>query len=143
MEHKHDPANGVYGDCLRACVASMLEAPLSLVPHFHFDGCEDDTEIRARLDDYLDSYHSLTSWVVAWHESVSLDVILRNMMANNPNRNYVLIGGTAAGDPHAAIYRNDELLHDPSAWGTGGIIGPWGGVTSILTFITVEACYGG
>ncbi len=30
----HDPARGVFGDCMRACIASLLELPASMVPHF-------------------------------------------------------------------------------------------------------------
>jgi len=30
----HNPDNGMYGDCFRACVASLLEKPIEKVPHF-------------------------------------------------------------------------------------------------------------
>ena len=30
----HDPARGRFGDCLRACVASVLELPYEAVPQF-------------------------------------------------------------------------------------------------------------
>lgn len=30
----HDPANGQHGDCMRACIASLLELPIADVPHF-------------------------------------------------------------------------------------------------------------
>ena len=35
---KDDPANGSYGDCVRACVASVLEMESDEVPHFYHDG---------------------------------------------------------------------------------------------------------
>ena len=34
QEFVHDPSNGVYGDCQRAVIASLLDLPLSEVPHF-------------------------------------------------------------------------------------------------------------
>jgi hypothetical protein len=34
QEFIHDPSNGVYGDCQRAVIASLLDLPLSEVPHF-------------------------------------------------------------------------------------------------------------
>lgn len=34
QRNKHDPENGVYGDCHRAALASLLELPLDEVPHF-------------------------------------------------------------------------------------------------------------
>lgn len=33
QEFLHDPANGQHGDCLRACVASLIEVPAAEVPH--------------------------------------------------------------------------------------------------------------
>lgn len=30
----HDPENGKFGDCFRACIASLLELPITAVPHF-------------------------------------------------------------------------------------------------------------
>jgi len=36
---KNDPPYS-YGDCLRACIASLLEMPTANVPHFVHDGCE-------------------------------------------------------------------------------------------------------
>ena len=37
----HDPENGKHGDCMRACVASVLELPIEEVPHFT-DGDRED-----------------------------------------------------------------------------------------------------
>lgn len=34
QEYLHDPANGVEGDCFRAVLASILELPITEVPHF-------------------------------------------------------------------------------------------------------------
>lgn len=40
MEHRHDVEAGTYGDCWRACIATVTQTPLEHVPHFvgdHFD----------------------------------------------------------------------------------------------------------
>ncbi|MFZ6767806.1 hypothetical protein ACO0LM_12050 [Undibacterium sp. Di26W] len=34
QEFVHDPDNGVRGDCQRAVIASLMELPISEVPHF-------------------------------------------------------------------------------------------------------------
>ena len=34
QEFTHDPANGQHGDCMRACIASLLDLPIAAVPHF-------------------------------------------------------------------------------------------------------------
>lgn len=41
QEHPHDPIAGVYGDCFRASIASILELPITDVPHFLYDGSQD------------------------------------------------------------------------------------------------------
>lgn len=141
MKHHHNPADGEYGDCLSACVASMLEC--EEVPHFHFDGCEDDAEVRKRLDDYLDAHHSLTSWCVGYSDTIELEDVLHFVGANNPNRNYILFGATPADVPHAVICRGNEIIFDPSPWPTGGIVKAWGGAWSVFTFAPIEVCYDG
>ena len=42
----HDPANGVWGDCFRAVIASVLSLPVEAVPHF-FDGNPEDGDVVA------------------------------------------------------------------------------------------------
>ena len=37
----HKPEEGLYGDCHRACVASVLELPSEAVPHFFAKGPEE------------------------------------------------------------------------------------------------------
>ena len=39
---KHDPENGLYGDCYRACVACLLNLEVDQVPHFYHDGCNSE-----------------------------------------------------------------------------------------------------
>lgn len=34
QEFLYDPANGQHGDCMRACIASLLDLPRAEVPHF-------------------------------------------------------------------------------------------------------------
>ncbi len=40
QRNHHDPANGIYGDCHRAAIASLLELPMDDVPHF----CDADSD---------------------------------------------------------------------------------------------------
>lgn len=41
QREQHDPARGVWGDCHRSALASLLELPLSDVPHFAKGGRAD------------------------------------------------------------------------------------------------------
>lgn len=49
MEHRHDPAAGTYGDCWRACIATVTRTPISEVPHFVGDNYAEDT-VAAEVD---------------------------------------------------------------------------------------------
>ena len=50
--YKHDPYNGIQGDCVRTCIAAILEKPNAEVPHFLWDGCDTETFNR-RLNIFL------------------------------------------------------------------------------------------
>lgn len=52
QEFRHDPENGVYGDCQRAIVASLLGLEMSEVPHFN-EGGPDAYGFFERLDSFL------------------------------------------------------------------------------------------
>lgn len=52
QRYKHDPENGVWGDCHRAAVASVLDLALDDVPHFA-DGGAGGEEFERRVREYL------------------------------------------------------------------------------------------
>jgi len=41
QQYSHNPDAGVFGDCFRASIASILELPIDDVPHFLYDGSQD------------------------------------------------------------------------------------------------------
>ena len=49
MEHRHDPAAVTYGDCWRACIATVTGTPIAEVPHFVGDHYDED-QAGALLD---------------------------------------------------------------------------------------------
>jgi len=138
MKHKHNPPHS-YGDCLRACVASILEA--DDVPHFHVDGEADDAVIRSRLDDYLRTEHALTSWAIGYGE-IPLDDMLSGLSDDNPGKNFILFGAISTGEPHAVVCRDGCVIHDPSSWPTGGLVGPYENGWVVLLFVPESVCYG-
>jgi hypothetical protein len=96
----HDPDNGVTGDCLRACFASIFELPSDEVPHFV---AEDDWPNG--LDRFLQprgySYISVnfSEWGKYW-----------------PRNAYVVwIGESPRSSDlkHAVVAYNGEIIHDP------------------------------
>lgn len=116
---KHDPPNS-YGDCLRACIASILDVEdIKHVPHFYSDG--DDENGVVMLRNYL-AYRLLRPFYVAMPSTVSLVDIFTMMAGVNTDVDYLLFCQCGGGD-HVVICRNGEMIHNPS-WDNAPISGP-------------------
>lgn len=106
----HNPPE-TYGDCLRACVATVLDLQSHEVPHFYNDGCSGEVGTQ-RLRDWLKSRRQ-TPFFVGFDASMSVnDVIECNGIAN-PGAVYLLFGATKNGD-HVVVCQDGEIVHDPS-----------------------------
>lgn len=105
---KHDPPNS-YGDCLRACIASLLEMEPDDVPHFADNGVDWPTmlaDLRAWLLDAIGEY----AWVVQYSSEAS-DAEIRSLIAElNPKQYYLLFS-----EDHVVVCLDDKIVHDP-AW---------------------------
>ena len=117
---KHDPDAGTYGDCIRACVASILELTPDQVPHFVHDNCA-PVEANRRLREFLATL-GYAPFVMGFEGSDTLDDVLTHMREQNPNVIYMLFGRTDCGD-HVIVCRGGEVAHDP-AWYSSPLIGP-------------------
>ena len=116
---KHDPPNS-YGDCLRACIASMLDVEnISDVPHFLRDGDQErsDKEIKSFL-----LSRGLRPFIIAIPGIVTLDSLFYMMAEVNTDIEYMLFCQCGGGD-HVVICKNDEMIHNP-AWDNASISGP-------------------
>jgi hypothetical protein len=83
------------GNCLPACVASLLEVPLEQVPHF---GANDWVE-------------HLTKWLAT---RGYYPIVCTLPTDWRPAGLYILAGKSPRGDfLHAVIARGDEIIHDP------------------------------
>lgn len=116
---KHDPPNS-YGDCVRACIASLLSMPAEHVPHFYHDNCE-GVEGNQRLKEFLQTVGYAPFWV-AYDGASRLDEIQRIMTLNAPSVHYMLFHANSGGD-HVIICKDDQIVHDP-AWYRLPITGP-------------------
>ena len=118
---KHDPENGVYGDCGRTVIACLLDLHPSEVPHFFDKGPEESPEAYANERAWLAERGLL---VVKWcYEGNTLEEVLGSMKYTNPAVTYILMGQSPRGVNHVVICRDDQVLHDPSIQG-GGLVGP-------------------
>jgi len=95
----HDPARGVYGDCLRTCIASLLDLATDDVPHVLHD---DSDEWMVRLNRWLAPFKR--AYLVF---GVDDQAQWRQMMALQGQDLYHLITvRTASGTCHQIIGRN-------------------------------------
>jgi len=107
----HNPPKS-YGDCIRACVATLADD--DQVPHV-FSNEKTSEESWVELRAFLKSKgRALWVWSTKDHE--------KEMKENNPDMAYMLICGTETGN-HAVICKNGKVVHNP-AYYRSEITGP-------------------
>lgn len=119
VSNRHDPEAGQYGDCVRACIASILELSTSDVPHFVGDGCNAETMFQ-RIRKFLNPL-GFTVYVAAY-EGATRDEILSGVADSNPDATYILIGSLGDAD-HAVVCQGDKVAHNPQ-WYPMPFVGP-------------------
>lgn len=127
MIKNHDPANGRFGDCYRACIASLLEMPAADVPHF-CDGIDDDN-----ADDAPEAVEAASRFVFEQTgcrlvefpvEAGHLDTLLQNFGSRFEGIHYLLLGQSTRGTNHQVIGCGSKIVHDPTYGDPHGITGP-------------------
>ncbi len=102
----HDPNNGVYGDCMRACVASLLDLNIENVPHFFESG--NPSEFNATLAAFLKS-QGLAELNVRWRDMFDHDYVFRGVKGVY----HLIAGRTKGGAWHAVVGKDGRMVHDP------------------------------
>lgn len=111
QEFLHDPASGSYGDCQRACIASILNLPLSEVPNFAGPGV-DDLEFSTRVKNFL-ATKNLAHLEFTYFDFAGF---------GNPKPSslyHIIYGMTERGFWHAVVGLDGEVVHDPHPFKTG------------------------
>lgn len=123
---KHDPANNKFGDCHRACIASILEVSIHEVPHF-FENYSDELsgELNNNMQTWLKDNHNLIqiSIPIKVDENFShLEKVLNTCNYFTYGLcHYILTGTSIRGFGHSVICKGDKIVHDPTYYiGTGG-----------------------
>lgn len=127
QEHPfHAPAAGIHGDCYRAALASLLEFPLSDVPHFM---AYPQAERREVFRNFLRPL-GLIPVVLPGAE-------FRSVIVSSGIDCMHLILGVAKDDgcPHTCVGRNGVVVHDPGPdqFGLEGGIDDWEIVIFVAT----------
>ena len=131
MAHKvmqaelHDPDNDKIGDCLRACLASVLDLELREVPHIAraLWPSDDDDAWNAATNEFL---------ATRGLYFVPLGVGYRHLL-----RGYCLAVGPSPRYPevhHVVVYKDGEFWHDPHPEG--------GDIMPVFYKVIVSLCDG-
>lgn len=122
QEFVHDPANGVYGDCQRAVIASLLDLPISEVPHFLLESKNQREGYWTGLQAFLRTKGY--AWLVvpaksgaAFYGAVD-EAIYHEISGPSPRGQgvtHAVVGcdGNIVFDPHPS---NAGLAGEPSEW---------------------------
>ncbi|MGB1272595.1 MAG: hypothetical protein ACPG5T_11030, partial [Endozoicomonas sp.] len=101
--NRHDPDNGVYGDCDRTCIACILDLNVENVPHF-MDGVVSTNQKEA--------FSKRTNWLAnkglretqeMISGSHSIDEVLDIQGKYNPGIYYRLFGTSGSGVNHFVV----------------------------------------
>lgn len=116
---RHDPENGIYGDCFRTAIACLLNIKPEQVPHIGPDEWASADAFGAHFDRVLESF-GLHKVEIAFDK---LDALLATMQICNPRTYYLLSGKSSNGVGHVVIALGGEIVWDP-AQDDSGIVGP-------------------
>lgn len=124
---KHDPKNGVYGDCFRTCLAVVLDLDAAEVPHFMHgsSGVGSDEEAHDRAEAWLRERGYATLNFLFEGKFTPAEVMdgIRWMNSRNTGALYLLAGESKTGVNHNVVCANGEIVCDPSQ-NNSGIKGP-------------------
>lgn len=99
------------GNCYAACLASLLDLPLWMVPPF--EDMFTSHAWKQRTQDWLDRMFKLRLSRFEGHPVVALPEF------------YIASGLSARDVMHSVIYRKGELCHDPHPSGAGVLTVEW------------------
>jgi hypothetical protein len=133
---RHDPANGVWGDCYRTALAYLVGAIPEAVPHFYEggrSGPEGDILINAFLAE-----HGLGKITFAYEGTIEDLPGLMHVIGtqNNSGVYYLLSGSSKNGCNHVVICRQGKIVWDTSL-DDSGIVGPGDAGQFQFEFLTV------
>ena len=108
QEHLNDPATGTLGDCVRACIASVLDLPREEVPHFLLK--PDGTPCEA----WWLQFHRWCRERGFFPVTVKWKDINGHYWWWDSDQCYIVFGQSPRGQfQHAVVYQDTKLLHDP------------------------------
>lgn len=132
---RHNPPES-YGDCIRACVASLLSLSHEDVPHFFHDGCSGEAAIR-RIREWAGP-RGLAPVFLTFDGSATREEFLDQWEEMNPGVAAILIAATNYED-HAVIIVGNQIEHNPSVTQSPIIRANSNGCWNLLLFTKYHA----
>jgi hypothetical protein len=125
----HLPDQGQHGDCMRACIASLLDLPIADVPHFAQIDADGGDNFWIGVTDFCRS-RGFAFVTVKGSFVWSADPIYHIIAGPSPRAagvHHAVIGlnGRVHFDPHPS---RAGLAGDPSEWSFDLLVRPHGGV---------------
>lgn len=115
--HRHDPKNGIYGDCHRTAIACILNVHPTVVPHFM---AEDNDNWDKQTKDWL---RTRGLWSISIPFQSTLEKVLETLEVLNPAV-YGILGGKSKNNcGHSVVICGGKIVWDPSL-DDSGIVGP-------------------
>lgn len=112
----HDPKTGKWGDCWRACLASLLDLEPHQVPHFHDRGNPRAWEMTR---EWLVGRGLCLVSVPIKEESPERATEFAGSIC--PDAHYLVTGRGHSGALHTVVCKGAEVVHDPTG---SGLLGP-------------------
>jgi len=128
----HDPENGVYGDCHRACYASILGVPLDEIPHF-FDKDRSWDEAQPLFKEVHKKFNVMPMRFV-FDGDAPMGDILETAHYQNPGVPFIFGGISRSEVGHSVIGCGMRIVWDPSR-NDVGIKGPMGDGYWYVTYL--------
>lgn len=127
QKNRHNPAEGLIGDCHRTCYACLLDMERDSIPNFGevgFDFAKSDEDNRQAFAEACRAWLSEQGYAefsVGFADR--LDAVLSFMATVNPSIYYILVGQSTSGVNHSVIGYGDAIVWDPSL-NDSGIVAP-------------------
>lgn len=120
--YRHNPADGVYGDCHRTAIACLLDLDVEEVPHVYASGATPKAAWSA-MEAWLHEHYELRQVSVAYTGDSSLEQVLASIDSANPDLSFILGGTSRTGCNHSVVCKGVRIVCDPSL-DNAGIVGP-------------------
>lgn len=119
QEVLHDPTKGIFGDCARAVIASLLEQPISSVPNFAQLADNNALGFYGLIDKFLAKHGYYMQWnrnpIYVLKPGVAIYHYISGRSPRGKDGWHAVVGlnGKLSFDPHPS---RAGLAGDPSEW---------------------------